>query len=153
MVTAATFSPPVKVASVSPRTVKRMRTLPTAFPALVSARVPIRWVNASPAIAASPVVPAFSRMVHRVGGSGLGTGLPVGGVGSVGLVLGTGAGLPEAGGLLGDGSGLGDAVLGARDPVFAPVRPGEGLTPVKGSSLRPTGRLPVPSGISWVPLR
>lgn len=61
VVTAATFSPPVKVASVSPRTVKRTRTLPTASPALVSARVLILSANVSPAIALNPVAPAFSR--------------------------------------------------------------------------------------------
>ncbi len=89
----------------------------------------------------------------------MGVGVSVGGAGSVGgvegLVLGLpgSVGLPDAGGLLGLRPGLGVAVPGLWGRLLAPVpRPGERV-PVVASSLRPTGRLPVPSGISWVPLR
>ncbi len=117
VVTAANLSPPVKVASVSPRTVKRIRTLPTAFPALVSARVLIFLSKVSPAIAVRPVVPAFSRWwtvsvgvsvsggslrVGRVRRAGA-RGARVGGLGLVGRgglvrLLGAGTGRRRAGG-------------------------------------------------------
>src|SRR3954453_14501775 len=83
--TVATLSPPVKVVSVSPTTVKRTRTLATATPSLVSARVLIFWVNASPAVAVSVAVPASSRWsTVSVGGwggeGGVGGGVLGGGV-------------------------------------------------------------------------
>ncbi len=149
--TVATFSPPVKVVSVSPMIVKRTLTLPTALPAFVSARVLIRLVNASPAMAVSFAVPASSRWstvsVFVGGVDGGVVGVEPGSVGGFGVVV------PPPG-FSGLGLGLGFEPPGAGVVgVFGVFGvEGEGLAPAP-SSLRLPGNVPVPSGISCVPLR
>ena len=141
----AYFSPVLKVASVAPVIVKRTRTLATALPVSVSARVLIFSVKVSPAIAVSFAVSASSRWCTVSVGVG---GVVLGGVGPGGV----GLGLLEP--PLSPGLGL----LGVVGVVGAPGRPGVlgavgvGLAPAE-SSLRSDGRVPVPSGISCVPLR
>lgn len=84
--------------------------------------------------------------------------MPVGGSGSVGG-LGVGEPVPGFDGSPGSAGRFGLSPPGDVEPeapgrVVGLVAPGEGPVPAPiGSSLRPTGRLPVPSGISWVPLR
>src|SRR4051812_47625685 len=96
----ATFSPPVKAASVSPTIVKRIRTLATPLPAAFSALVLICSVNASPAMAVSFAVPESSRWstdwvgVGGVDGAGGGGGPHAGGGGGGG----GGGGAPGRGG-------------------------------------------------------
>jgi hypothetical protein len=142
--TVATFSPPVKVAFVSPRIVKRTRTFGTALPASVSVRAAILSVKASPAIAESLPVPAFSRWCTVSVGVGLGGVLDGGGVlGGGGLDDGGGVGLGDSPG--GVGLEPGGVVPGVLGDVL-------GLVPLV-SSLRLPGSVPVPSGTSWVPLR
>src|SRR3954469_15279198 len=139
----ATFSPPVNVASVSPTIVKRIRTLATPLPAAFSALVLICSANASPAMAVSFAVPESSRWstdwVGVTGGDGAG-----------------GVGVPDGGGVVDGGVWLGelgmlgldgfDGFEGNDGEVFEPPLP---VPP----SLRLPGTVPVPSGISWVPLR
>ncbi|GAA3306578.1 hypothetical protein GCM10020295_63150 [Streptomyces cinereospinus] len=114
----------------------------TPLPASVSARVLTRSANASPAVAVSCAVPPSSRwstVSVAVGGV-------VGGVaGGVGFGVGFGEVVPPPEG--GAGFGLGEPVCGRCDGVC-----GEGPVPAR-SSLRLPGSAPVPSGISWVPLR
>lgn len=129
----------MKAASVSPTTVKVTETLASGVPRLLFARTLIRSAKASPAVAVSSPVPAFCTAARTGDGVGVGVGV-AGELGSVGVGLGFAGGF-GAGVGVGVGVGEGDGVVcGVPGPMSRCV-------PVLVS----TGRMPVPSGTSWVP--
>ncbi|ARX82767.1 putative elastin-like [Streptomyces alboflavus] len=138
----------------------RTLTLGTPRPVRFSALAATRPAKVSPAVAVSFAAPAFSRRLTCSAGEGLGGlgglgswGLPglSGGFGVPGLVPGL-SGLSPPGvlpGSWGSGSCLGGVLGGGVGRSGGFDVPGEGRL----SSLRSSGRTPVPSGTSWVPSR